>query len=412
MKGGEGGGGAANGGAARRGPGLRVASRLEVLHESATLAMSQLAADLRAQGRDVVSLAAGEPDFATPPHVQDAARQAMTDGHTKYPPVAGIATLRAAIAAEVGGYTGRAVDPAEVVVSAGGKHALFNLFQALVEPGDEVVVIAPYWVSYPPQIMFAGGRAVIVETEMEDGWRLDPDRLREAITPRTRALVLNAPSNPTGAAYTLEELEPIAEVALEHDLWIVSDDIYREITFDGFAWRSIAAVAPEVARRTLVVSGTSKSYSMTGWRIGWAVAPPPLASAMARLQSQVTSGANSVAQHAALAAVAGPRAAVAEMVAAFARRRAMVLGLLREAGVACQPPRGAFYLFPDCGAASEAAGGSLALATRLMEEHGVATIPGEPFGAEGFLRLSFAASEEALRKGVARLIEGLKHIAR
>ncbi len=379
---------------------------------SPTIAIGTRALELASQGIDVISLSAGEPDFPTPAEACEAGIAAIRDGFTKYTANNGTPELRRGIAEKLKKENGLDYAPDEILVSNGAKQAFFNALWAIVEPGDAVLIPKPYWVSYPPQIVFSGGKAVIVETEMEDGWRMDADRLREAVSPATRALVLNCPSNPTGAAYTREELEPIAEIALEHDLWIVSDDIYREITFDGYRWQSIAAIGPEVARRTIVVGGVSKSYSMTGWRIGWAVAPKELASAMARLQSQVTSGANSIAQHAALAAVTGPRDAVVEMVAGFARRRALVLGMLSDARIPCSAPRGSFYVFPDCGEASEAAGGTLPLSLRLMEDHGVATVPGEPFGAEGFLRLSFATSDELLKKGLERLIAGLRSIAK
>jgi aspartate aminotransferase len=388
-----------------------VSQRLASLEESPTLAVTALAKEMRAAGHDVIGLGAGEPDFDTPEHIKAAARQALTDGVAKYPPVPGVASLRQAIAEEVASYVGAPIDPTQVMVSVGGKHALYNLFQALLDPGDEVILPAPYWVSYPAQVQLAGGRTVVVPTDIESGFKVDPDAVRAAVTDRTQAIVLNSPSNPTGAALPFDVLEAIAAIAVEHNLWIVSDDIYREIVYPPFQWRSVATISREVRERTIVVSGVSKSYAMTGWRIGWTVGAPEIISAMSRLQSQSTSGAPAIAQHAALAAVTGPRQPVEEFAAAFRRRRDLVVGMLREGGIPVHQPEGAFYVFPSAREASAAAGGDVALAKRLIEEHGVATVPGSAFGTEGFLRLSYAEADDVLREGVNRVVAGLVAIA-
>ena len=388
-----------------------VSRKLASLEASPTLAVTALAKEMKAAGHDVIGLGAGEPDFDTPEHIKNAARRALDEGVAKYPPVPGVLALRQAIADEVGAYTGRTITPGEVVVSIGGKHALYNLFQAILDPGDEVIVIAPYWVSYPSQVQLAGASTRVVETDLASGFNVDVDALRAAVTERTRAIVVNSPSNPSGAALPFATLEAIAALAVEHDLWIVSDDIYREITYPPYQWRSVATISPEVAERTIIVSGVSKSYAMTGWRIGWTVAPSEIAGAISRLQSQCTSGAPAIAQHAAIAAVGGPREPVQAFVEAFRRRRDLVVGLLKEGDVPVHEPEGAFYVFPGSGPASQAAGGDVALAQRLIEEHGIAAVPGSAFGSPGHLRISYAAADDVLREGVNRLINGLRAIA-
>ena len=292
---------------------LRLASRMHALEPSATLAMAAKAAQMAAAGHDVVDLSVGEPDFPTPPHICQAAEAAIRAGKTKYTPAAGIPALRQAVAADFARRSGLATTAAQVVVSNGAKHALHNVFTALLDPGDEVVVPTPYWVSYAELVKLTGARPVLVETGIEDDFKLSPDGLRSALTPRTRMLLLCSPSNPTGVVYTPDELGALADVAIEADLAVVADEIYDQLVFDGRRAVSFPTLRPGLAARTVVVAGVSKTYSMTGWRIGWTISPEPLARAIGNLQSQETSNPSSVSQHAALAALQGPQACVADM---------------------------------------------------------------------------------------------------
>ncbi len=388
------------------------ASRLSAVQPSATLAVTQRAAELKAQGVDVISFGVGEPDFETPPHVRAAARQAIEAGSSHYTRVRGIEPLLSAIQAEsLRRRGGVEHDTTEIAVSVGAKHTLFNLAMVLYEPGDEVLVPAPYWVSYPDQARLFGATPRTLPTEEKDGFRLTPEVLAAAVTEKTKALILCSPSNPTGSAYTAAQLRALADVAkAAGDFWIIADEIYGELVYDGFDQRSILEVAPELKHRLVIVDGVSKTYAMTGWRIGWALAPAPLVKAIEKVQGQSTTNPTAVAQHAAAAALRGDKAPVEAMRAAFAeRRRAIVAGLNGIDGVRCREPEGAFYAFPNVQeligrkAAGKALDDDLALTQYLLEEARCAVVPGSAFGAPGYLRLSYATSMENIEAGVARI---------
>lgn len=370
--------------------------------------MAARAQALAAAGVDVIDLSVGEPDFPTPEHVCRAAEAAIRAGHTKYTPAAGIPALRKAVAEDYTRRSGLAVSAAQVVVSSGAKHALHNAFTALLDEGDEVIVPAPYWVSYAELVKLAGGRPVILETRLEDDFKLRPEALRQAITPATRALLLCSPSNPTGVVYSAEELGALADVAVEADLAVIADEIYDQLVFDGRAAVSFPTLRPGLESRTVVVAGVSKTYSMTGWRIGWTICPEALAKAIGNLQSQETSNPSSVSQHAALAALSGPQACVAEMNASFQRRRDLVAARLRAMpGVRIPDIGGAFYAFFDIQPVLERGRNgvttSAAWCEALLEREHVALVAGSAFGAEGHARMSFAASEEKLVAGLDRI---------
>jgi aspartate aminotransferase len=403
-------------------PNLKTASRLDPIKPSITLAVTAKAARLKAEGVDVVSFGAGEPDFDTPDHVKEAARAALgrPSGNVgKYTDVAGIAPLKAAIAAELGRVHATTITPEQVLVSCGAKHSLYNLFMALLDPGDEVIIPAPYWVSYPDMVMLAAGKPVIVQTSAEDDFALRPEPLRAAITPRTRAVVLNTPSNPTGACYTPAQIAALAEVVVEHNLLVISDDIYRQLVYGDARYASIAALGPELAERTILVDGVSKTYAMTGWRIGYAAGPLPIIKAMNKIQGQSTSNPTHVAQVATLAALTGPQDCVETMRQAFDERRLVMLGLLRAIpGVTCREPKGAFYAFPDVSTfvgrktpAGATLADDVALCDWLVESARVAVVPGSGFGAPGHVRLSYACSRANIEEGVRRLHEALVSLA-
>jgi aspartate aminotransferase len=394
---------------------LRLAGRMAALEPSATLAMAARASALAASGIDVIDLSVGEPDFPTPEHICRAAEAAIRAGRTKYTPAAGIPDLRKAVAADYSRRSGLAVTPAQVVVSSGAKHALHNAFTALVDPGDEVIVPAPYWVSYGELVKLAGGRPVLVETRIEDDFKLSPAALRAALTPRSRILLLCSPSNPTGVVYTPDELRALADVAVEANLAVVADEIYDQLVFDGRQSPSFPTLRPGLADRTVVVAGVSKTYSMTGWRIGWTISPEPLAKAIGNLQSQETSNPSSIGQHAALAALTGPQECVAEMCRAFQQRRDLVAARLEAMpGVRIPEIGGAFYAFFDIRAAlarSRDLATSLAWCEALLERQQVALVAGSAFGAEGHVRMSFAASDEKLTRGLDRIEKFLRDAA-
>ncbi|MSP61790.1 MAG: pyridoxal phosphate-dependent aminotransferase [Myxococcales bacterium] len=391
---------------------MQIARRAQAIAPSPTLALTARAKALAAKGVDVVGFGAGEPDFDTPAHIKLAAVEALHRGHTKYTPTGGIPELKAAIASRLAIDQGLDYRPEELLVSCGAKHSLYNLFQALLDPGDEVVILAPYWVSYPDIVMLAGGVPVIVPTRPEDGYAPRPEALAKAIGPRTRALLLNSPSNPTGALLSREQLTGIAEVVRGHDCLIVSDDIYGALVYGGRTFLNIAQAAPDLKPRTVVINGCSKAYAMTGWRIGWAAGPAELIAAMQKVQDQSTSNPTSIAQHAAVAALIGPSEPIEQMVMEFdKRRRWLVEALNAIPGITCAEPGGAFYVFPDVRGLlrkrhrGQVLTGSADLAEALLVDHLVAAVPGAPFGAEGYLRLSFATSLAAIEKGVARIGE-------
>jgi aspartate aminotransferase len=393
---------------------LKIASRLDPIKPSITLAVTAKAAKLKAAGVDVISFGAGEPDFDTPAHIKEAVRTALETpqgGFGKYTDVGGLPKLRKAIADELNGVHGLALDPEQILVSTGAKHSLFNLFMALLDPGDEVLIPAPYWVSYPDMVMLAGGRPVILETRAEDDFAVTAEQVRAACTGRTRAIVLNNPSNPTGAVYSRKQVEALAAAVVDKDLLVVSDDIYRQLVYGEAEYVSIAKLGPEVAKRTVLIDGVSKTYAMTGWRIGYAAGPLPLIKAMAKIQGQSTSNPTHVSQIAAIAALTGPQRCVAEMRGAFNERRLAIVKLLRAIpGVTCREPKGAFYAFPNVATylGKKTPEGSILdddvqLCDWLVEVGKVAVVPGSGFGAPGFVRLSYACSMQNIEHGVDRL---------
>ena len=385
---------------------------------SVTLAVTAKAKGMKAKGIDVVSLSAGEPDFDTPQNVKDAAIKAIEEGFTKYTPAVGIPKLREAICRKFENDNGLKYDVSEVIVNCGGKHSDYLAVQVLVDEGDEVIIPAPYWVSYPPQVLLAGGESVIIKAKRENGLKMTPEELKSAITSKTKLLIFNSPSNPSGAVYAKEELEAIADVVLESGIYVISDEIYGKITYDGVEHYSIAAVRPGMMERTVVVNGVSKPYSMTGWRIGYAAGPKEIISSMGKVQSQQTSNPCSIAQMAALEAISGPQDCVQEMVKAFDERRKYIVNRLESMeGVWCQMPKGAFYVFPDFSSVyglsfnGKKIENSVDFCNFLLEEEKVACVPGAGFGTDAHLRISYAASMEDIEKGLDRIEEGLKKLS-
>lgn len=394
-------------------PSSRLAARLATLKPSATASFLQKATNLSARGVEVLPFGVGEPDFDTPAHIRQAAQRALDEGKTRYTSVRGVLPLRQAICDDSARRRGGvAHQPGEVVVSAGAKHSLFNLCFALLGPGDEAIVPTPCWVSYPEQCRLAGAEPVLVETRAEEGFKLTPQALTEALTPRTRALFLCTPNNPTGAAYTAAELSALAEVLRGHDCWIVVDEIYASLVYEGFEQRSLLQVAPDLRARTVIVDGVSKRYAMTGFRIGWLLAPSAVADACDAIQSQSTTNPTTFAQYAALAALTGPDEPVETMRRAFeARRRLVLAGLTAIPELPCRAPEGAFYVFFDVraylGRSLEGLviRSDLELAELLLERAHCAFVPGSAFCAPGYLRMSYAASEAQLAEGLKRLAQ-------
>jgi aspartate aminotransferase len=384
------------------------------MQPSLTLAVSAKAAKLKAQGVDVIAFGVGEPDFDTPENVKDAAIAAMKKGTVaRYTAVSGTPELRAAVAAELNGVHGSKFAAENVIVSVGAKHSLFNLFMAMLDEGDEVIIPAPCWVSYPEMVSMAAGTPVLVPTSADDGYQLQYANLKKAVTTKTRAIVLNSPCNPTGAVYGKESLEAVARVLREHpEVYAITDDIYRKLVY-GVEWLSLSMVAPDVLDRVLFVDGVSKTYAMTGWRIGYLAGPKDLVKAMDTLQGQSTTNPAAIAQAAALAAITGPQDSVVAMHAEFDRRRkVMVEGLRAIPKVKLHEPRGAFYCFPDVSAYT---GGAIkddvALAEYILEKGRVAVVPGSGFCAPGFLRLSYATSMQNVQEGVRRITEALAQLS-
>ena len=379
-----------------------LSPRAQALQPSLTLAIAAKAKQLRADGRDICSLSAGEPDFDTPAFIRQAAAAALESGHTRYGPAAGEPALREAIATKLSQENRVPTRAEQVLVTNGGKQALYNLFQVLLGPGDEVLLPAPYWLSYPEIAQLAGATVRLLPSDAAQGFRLRPEQLEAAITPASKLLVLNSPSNPTGMVLSLPELEAIAAVLRRHpQVAVVCDEIYEFLLAPGHEHHSFAAVAPDLAERVFVVSGFAKGWAMTGWRIGWLAGPQAVVAAAAALQSQTTSNVCTFAQYGALAAVSGPRDCVQEMAAQFNTRRALLSdGLRRIPGLELLPPEGAFYAFPDVSAWGI---DSLTLCARLLEEQGLALVPGAAFGDDRCIRLSCAASPAALEDGLERL---------
>ncbi len=380
---------------------MKLASRITQVPASMTLAIAAKAKAMKAAGLDVCSFSAGEPDFDTPEPIKAAAQQALAAGKTRYGPAAGEPALRAAIARKLQGDNQLPYEPENVIVTNGGKQSLYNLMQVLIEPGDEVIIPAPYWLSYPEMVKLAGGTPVIVPTTAAGGYRITPAQLQGALTPRTKLFVLNSPSNPTGMVYTPSEIRALADVVVAADCWVVSDEIYEKILYDGAVHLSIGAASPEVFARTIISSGFAKAYSMTGWRVGYAAGPVELVEAMAKLQGHSTSNVCTFAQFGAIAALEGSQEPVEIMRQAFAQRRQLVLaGIAAIPGLSCPQPEGAFYVFIDISATGLP---SLTFCEQLLETYRVATVPGLVFGAEGCIRLSYATDMASLEKGLERL---------
>ncbi|AKS42332.1 pyridoxal phosphate-dependent aminotransferase [Wenzhouxiangella marina] len=391
---------------------IRFSSRVAQVKPSATIAMSMKAAELRAQGRDILSLSMGEPDFDTPEHVREAAIRAIREGQTRYTAVDGTPALKQAVIAKLARDNGLEYQASEILVSCGAKQSIYNLLQALLDEGDEVLIPAPYWVSYPDMVRLAGAAPVILNTTDKTDYRITPAQLASAITEQTRLLIFNSPSNPTGRAYSRKQLSELAEVLLEHPrLMICSDDIYEHIWWADSPFTSLGQVAPALKDRLVVINGVSKAYAMTGWRIGYAAGPAELIREMRKIQGQSTSNPCSIAQAAATAALNGDQACVSEMCQEFKRRHDwLVPSLDRLPGVRCTPGQGSFYAFADFQEAIETLGldDDLALAEMLLEKAGVATVPGTAFGAPGHLRLSFACDLDTLKDAVRRIGSALQ----
>lgn len=391
-----------------------VSRIVQALEPSATLAMAAKAKELKAAGKKVFDFSVGEPDFTTPEHICQAAAAAMKAGHTHYTAASGIPELRTAIAKQYQAAHGLQYTPAQIVVSNGAKHSLHNVFTAMCNPGDEVIIPAPYWVSYAELVKLTGAVPVIVETQEADNFKLSPKQLRAAITNKTTTLLICSPSNPTGTMYSAEELGQLADVVLERNLTVVSDEIYERLVYGNHRFKSFATVGPDMQERTVIVNGASKAYAMTGWRIGWTLSPVKLAAAMADLQSQETSNPSSISQYAALAALEGPQECVGQMLAEFAKRREFVRERIAGIrGLSCPDMAGAFYAFVNIKAhlgrqyGGKQVDNSTQWCLALLEQKNVATVMGSAFGAEGYARISFATSLETLKAGFDRIEEFL-----
>ena len=393
---------------------IKLTRRVSGIAESATLAISAKAKKMKAEGRDVVNFGVGEPDFNTPDYIIEAAIKAMKEGKTKYTPASGIPELKKAIVENRKLATGVEYSPSQVVIGAGAKQPLYNAIAALAEEGDEVIVPSPYWVTYPELAKFCGAKNVFVETKPENGYKMTAEELEKAITPKTKLLILNSPNNPTGAVYSREELSAIADVVLSRDgIFIVSDEIYRDLVYDGEKHVSIASLGEEIKSRTIIIDGMSKSYAMTGWRTGWAIAPEKIANAMTRAQSHMTSNVNSVAQYASLEGLTNTEKSdefIAEMRKTFDFRRLAAVKILEDRGVKFIMPKGAFYIFVNVsGTYGKTTKGGSAIensadfANALLNEKEVAVVPGSAFGADNYIRISYAIDESALKKGIEKL---------
>jgi aspartate aminotransferase len=389
---------------------MKLASRTKKIKPSPTLAITAKANALRAQGRKIIGFGAGEPDFDTPATIKAAAVKAIEEGFTKYTAVSGIDELKDLVITKLRGENGLHYTRPQVLFSCGAKHSLYNIAQALFEEGDEVIIPAPYWVSYPDIVLLAGAQPVIVEAAEENGFKLKPAALDAAISGRTRAVIMNSPSNPTGAAYTAEELKVLAGVLIKHDIAVISDDIYEKIVYDGFQFHNIVSVCPELMDRTVVVNGVSKSYAMTGWRIGYAAGPEDVIRAATEIQSQNTSNPASISQKAAVEALKGDQTVIGVMTAEFQRRRNFIVSELnRIPGFRCHLPEGAFYVFPNVSGVYGKSGlgrkilNSQDVAEYLLEKVDVAIVPGNAFGNDNHIRLSYATSMKNIEEGLQRI---------
>ena len=394
-----------------------LSNRAKSLKPSPTLAINAKAKSMQAQGISVISFGAGEPDFDTPENIKLAAKKALDAGFTKYTPVGGIDDLKDAIIKKFQRDIQVTYKRSEIIVSCGGKHSFYNLAQAIFDQGEEVIIPAPYWVSYPPMVALANGTPVIVETTEKNEFKITPGELKKAITPKTKALIINSPSNPTGSAYTKKELEKIAEVALSKNFFVISDEIYEKIVYDGFEFTSIASLSEEMKKRTIIVHGVAKTYAMTGWRIGYTAGSEEIISAMNNIQSQSTSNPTSISQKASVEALIGPQNEVEKMVSAFAQRRNYIVDRLNKIpGVSCYKPVGSFYVFPNFSSyygksfQGKKIENSTHLADFFLDVAKVAVVPGVEFGADPFERLSYATSMEDIKEGLKRIEEALKKL--
>ena len=391
----------------------RLSARVAAITESATLAVDAKAKALKAAGEPVIGFGAGEPDFPSPPYVVEAAQAACADPKNhRYSPAGGLPELKAAVAEATNRHSGTEVTPAQVLVTNGGKHAVYNAFEALLNPGDEVLLPAPFWTTYPEPIALAGGTTVVLPTGVESGFRVSVEQLEAARTPSTKALVFVSPSNPTGAVYPADEVRVIGEWAVEHGIWVLTDEIYEYLTFGDHGFSSMPGLVPELADTCVILNGVAKTYAMTGWRVGWMIGPADVVKAATNLQSHSTSNVANVSQRAALAALEGGLDYVDEMRQAFARRAKLIHSLLNEIpGVTAMEPQGAFYAFPSFeGVLGRSIGGvtptsTVELAGVILDEAKVAIVPGEAFGAPGYARLSFAVSDNDIIEGVGRIAD-------
>lgn len=397
---------------------MKLSQFTRQLKPSETLAISTQAKTLRAQGRDIIDFGLGEPDFATPDNIIRAAEHAMAEGFTKYMPPAGFPALRQAIAGKLQRENGLDYAPENIIVSCGAKHALYNVVMVLVDQGDEIIVPGPYWVTYPTQVLLAGGTPVIIPTTAADDFKITGEVLRRYLTPRTRGIILNSPCNPTGAVYTPEELEDLARVLLDTDLFIITDEIYEHIIFDGIEQISIATLHPALKERSVIVNGFSKAYAMTGWRLGYCAGPRAVMEMCDRLQSQTTSNATAFVQVAGIEALHGPQDSVRAMAQAFEQRRNFVVARLNAIdGITCNMPHGAFYTFPQIdGLFGRRANGqplttSAEVVGYLLDVAGVALVPGDAFGDDRYMRLSYASSLAELEAGLARVDQAVQQLA-
>jgi len=395
-----------------------LSNRAKSLRPSPTLAINAKAKSMQAQGIHVISFGAGEPDFDTPQNIKQAAKKALDDGFTKYTPVGGIDDLKDAIIKKFQRDSGLSYKRSEIIVSCGGKHSFYNLAQAIFDQGEEVIIPAPYWVSYPPMVALANGTPVIVNTTEKNEFKITPEELKKAITPKTKALIINSPSNPTGSAYTKKELEKIAEIAISKNFFVISDEIYEKIVYEGFEFTSIASLSEEIKKKTIIVHGVAKTYAMTGWRIGYTAGSEEIISAMNNIQSQSTSNPTSISQKASVEALIGPQNEVEKMVSAFAQRRNYIVDRLNKIpGVSCYKPVGAFYAFPNFSShygksyQGKKIENSTHLADFFLDVARVAVVPGVEFGADPFERLSYATSMEDIKEGLNRIEEALKKLS-
>ena len=394
-----------------------LANRAKNLKPSPTLAINAKAKAMTAQGIHVVNFGVGEPDFDTPDNIKNAAIKAIEEGFTKYTPAGGIDELKDAVIQKFQRDNQLTFKRSQILVSCGGKHSIYNLAQALFDQGDEVIIPAPYWVSYPAIVELADATPVIVDTEEKDDFKITPEKLRRAMTAKTKALIINSPSNPTGSGYSRGDLEKIAEIAVSGDIFVISDEIYEKIVYDGFRSVSIASLGEEIRKRTIIVHGVAKTYAMTGWRIGYTAGPEEIVSAMANIQSQSTSNPNSIAQKASVEALAGPQQEIDRMVSTFEKRRNYIMERLNSMeGVSCYKPVGAFYVFPNLSSyhgrsyQGKKIGNSSDLAAFLLDVGKVALVPGAEFGADAFQRLSYATSMEEIKEGLNRIEAALKKL--